>query len=215
MDALSRTASTESVQDLIMELNYYSPYPATTRLTRKTGWKATWIEEPRTPGEVMFSVGKTRTNTATIGSLITQIYQGPPAPARTWNEYQDLPEEHLHLLSKDTKVNRDTWFEASLTQVSRRLAEEATLQPLTQQIYIDGEMLLEDEGVTTSGFAEPNPERWRVIGEFTWLTYTMGLATTVVWREGRQPEGDRVPEADIFPFQNVREQDWTFPENLG
>ena len=213
LDAMSRAPSSGTIEELILSLNYYSPYAVTRRNQHREEWEALFTKNPRSPGSITFAQGKTRSNNAIICSMITQAYQGPPTPHRSLVDYQDLPKDLLQLLKKDTKENRQQWLEEAFTKVAESLAEEVTNHPPTGEVLIEGEFLLDRADESNQGQDRLDGNRIRIVEEFTWLLQTLGLSTSVMWREANQRWGGIESIATALPFQALSAKDWPFPDN--
>ena len=105
LDALSRAPTSETIEELILSLNYYSPYIVTRRNDHQEDWEAHFARVPRQLGGITFNQSKTRSSGPKICSLVIEAYQGPPLSLRSPAEYQNLPTNHQQILETDTKEN--------------------------------------------------------------------------------------------------------------
>ena len=133
-------------------------------------------------------------------SIVTQVYQGPPAPDRSLGEYLHLPKEHQDLLPLDTEENRTLWLKEALTELTTELAEEETHRPPSGQVLIEGEMLLPYSHATVEDSQIPIPERMAAVETCTWLLSTMGLETSLIWRDSNQRWTDAQGGVGGLPF---------------
>ena len=207
LDALSKAPTSETIEELILDLNYYSPYMITRRHVQKQGWEAHFTKTPRALGSVTFAQSKTRRNNATICSLVTQVYQGPPVPLRDLDDFRELPNSHLQVLEMDTRENRCRWLEDACQQLAANLTEEIAHHPITGEVVLEGELFLEmDEGSQASqGYMDEN--RVRIIEEFTWRMGTLGITVSAVWRKRPDQGDDWEPVAKELPFTGESDGD--------
>ena len=199
IDALSPGPTSDTLLDLYVGLNYYNPYGHRTR-RKGEGWEEHFVKEPRVPATLIFHSPKTRRQTLSLCSIVTHIYQGPPAPGRPLEEYTHLPQEHQDLLPLDTEENRTFWLQEALTELTTQLAEGETHRPPTGQVLIEGEMLLPYGHATGEGNLIPLPERMAAVEACTWLLDTMGLETSLIWRDPNQRWTGTHAGADGLPF---------------
>ena len=212
MDALSPGPTSETLQELQTKLNYYNPYGHRIRKRKAEDWETHFAKEPRQPGALIFSKAKTRHHPLTMCTIVTQVYQGNPSPDRVEEEYAHLPEGHRQLLSQDTHTNRANWLQEALTALSTQLAEEEEFRPPTGEVFIEGEMLWGPQVPEIEGGGEVDPEKMAAVETFTWLLKTMGLATTVIWRDGGPGEGGVALATTGWPFQELTQEEWPCPE---
>ena len=212
MDAISPGPTSATLQELQTRLAYYNPYGHQIRKRDAEDWETHFVREPRRPGSLVLSKSKTRRHPLIICTLVTQVYQGNPSPERPVEEYAHLPEGHQQLLSQDTHDNRVAWLQEALTDLSTQLAEGEEHRPPTGEVFIEGEMLLRSQVPGAPGEGKTDPEKVAAVETFTWLLKTMGLTTTVIWRQGDSEEGDVFLANAGGPFQGLTTEEWPYPE---
>ena len=191
IDSLSREPSTNTILELTLEVTSFYPYEGPQQPRGKDEWKKHFCRQMRLPSSFKFAKGRTRGSTrATICSLVTRAYDGTPPGVGLM---PNLPLEYQQAINEDTIENRQKWLVKALENLASHLAENEVYHPASKQIFIEGEMLTRGSGSEIGKQA---------IGQFAWQMKTMGLSTTLVWRQGRDDVQNQVATS-IFPFSEV------------
>ena len=203
IDALSRTPTSSTLEELIQRLNYYNPYGPT---NRSTSWDKQYMKQPRQPADIIFAECRTRSKSATICSLVTLGYHGPPTPGKSLPNCSGLPENHLQIVNSDDATHCIGWFQKSFADLAKLLTENESLRPPSGNIMIEGEMLLDH-----CDREKPHKDKMEVVREFTWLMKTRGISTSIIFRNKQQNWDDINTTAVLLPFHSLSNNDWNFP----
>ena len=192
----------------MLKFRFFNPY-GVSKSKSKSNPKSGFTKTPCEPGDIQFWVSKTRNSqNITICSLVTHIIEDPSVPQRDFGKYKNITVDQSDLLKKDTNDNRCKWFKEALNKLSSTLAENIDMRPKLGKVCIEGEMLLngEEKFKTCSN-------KMQSVDEFTWLLQTMGLETTVVYREKLGLVNCTiVEETKHLPFNGLDDTMWPFPE---
>ena len=213
IDALSNEPNTKTLEELMHKYNFFNPY-GTTKSNSKNNTYANLTTNAREPGDIQFWVSKTRKNqNISICSLVTHILDGPIVPQRNLGKYGTIPVDKLEMLEQDLSENRNKWLKQSLQALANILAENPEMQPKSGKVFIEGEIVLDKDKYNEEEKFPNCRKKMQSIDEFTWMLHTMGLETTMVYREKLGLINCTIIEdSKHLPFNDLEHTMWPFPE---
>ena len=113
-----------------------------------------------------------------------------------------IPLEYQQTINEDTIENRQKWLVKALENLASYLAENEVDHPASKQIFIEGEMLTDRCDSSHTIWGSTSEISKQAIGQFAWQMKTMGLSTTLVWRQGNDNVQNQV-SALTLPFPEI------------
>ena len=90
----------------------------------------------------------------------------------------------------------------ALADLASYLAENETYHPTSKQFFLEGEMLTDGSDTSKPDLGSSDNVEIKAIRQFAWQMKTMGLSTTVVWRQGKSYDPNQAV-ALTLPFPEV------------
>ena len=202
IDSLSREPSTNTIVELVLGVTAFHPYEGTLRLSAKNEYQKHFTRQRRPMMSFNFAGGKTRGSTGTtVCSIVTRVFDGAPPLV---GSMPSLPLEYQQSLNQDTVENRKIWLVKALADLASYLAENENYHLPSKQIYLEGEMLTDGSDTSKPDLGSSEDVEIKAIRQFAWQMKTMGLSTTVVWRQGKSYDPNQAV-ALTLPFPEVLE----------
>ena len=200
IDSLSREPSTDTIMELTLEVTSFYPYEGSQQPRGKDEWKKHFSGQMRAPSSFKFTKGRTRgSSNAIVCSMVTRAYDGIPPRV---GSMPSLPLEYQQAINEDTIENRQKWLLKALENLASYLAENEVDHPASKQIFIEGEMLTYRCDTSHTIWGSTSEISKQAIGQFAWQMKTMGLSTTLVWRQGNDDVQNQV-SALTLPFSEI------------
>ena len=169
---------------------------------------------PREPAGMEIWESRTRNGPKLrICTIVTNILSSSSVPQREIRKYNDIPVNYHELLEKDTGDNQCKWLKEALNKLLVNLESVGEETHTLKKVLIEGEMLYKTPASSEKNVTESCEDKMLIIEEFTWLLQTIGLETTVIYREEiGLINCNIITGTENLPFQELGDGEWPFPE---